>query len=134
MDETLRMMEDLTSALGVPGQEHEVREVMARYLAPLGEVVTDNLGSIVGVKTGRGVDSERAPRVLIAGHMDALAYRNGTLGARARERLRQSPEFDDLMLLRDLDTRGRQPGAVVCELSEALDYIRGLEQELESDG
>src|SRR5437868_1926165 len=68
------MMEDLTTALGVPGQEHEVREVMARYLAPLGEVMTDNLGSIVGVKTGRGVDQERATRVLVAGHMDEVGF------------------------------------------------------------
>jgi hypothetical protein len=64
---------------------------------------------------------------LIAHHMDAQAYRQGTLGARARGRLQQSEEFDDLMLLRELDARGRQPGALVCELSEALDYIRRLE-------
>ncbi len=46
---------------------------------------------------------------LIAHHMDALAYRDGTLGARARTRLQQSEDFDDLMLLRELDTRGRVP-------------------------
>ncbi|MFL5732591.1 MAG: M42 family metallopeptidase [Chloroflexia bacterium] len=68
------MMRDLTDALGVPGQEHEVRDVMARYLAPLGEVVTDNLGSIVGVKTGSGVQKEQAPRVLVAGHMDEVGF------------------------------------------------------------
>ncbi len=64
--------------------------------------------------------------------MDALAYRDGTLGARARARLRQSEEFDDLMLLRELDSRGRVPGAIVCELEEALEYIRALTDE--SDG
>jgi len=42
--------------------------------------------------------------------MDALAYVQGTLGARARLRLERSEEFDDVMLLRELDTRGRVPG------------------------
>ena len=64
--------------------------------------------------------------------MDAHAYLDGTLGARGRARLRQSEEFDDLMLLRALDRQGRQPGAVVRELAEALDYIRGMEGLYES--
>jgi putative aminopeptidase FrvX len=74
VEETLQMMKDLTEALGVPGQESQVREVMARYLSPLGEVLTDNLGSIVGVKSGRGVDRNNAPRVLVAGHMDEVGF------------------------------------------------------------
>jgi hypothetical protein len=69
---------------------------------------------------------------LIAHHMDAQAYRNGTLGARARSRLQQMEDFEDLMLLCDCDRRGRVPGEVVCELPEALDSIRELEQELDS--
>jgi len=64
---------------------------------------------------------------LIAHHMDALAYYNGSLGHRAKIRLRESEDFDDLMLLRELDTAGRRRGVQVCEVSEALDFIRGLE-------
>ena len=74
MDETLQMMKELTEAPGVPGQEGPVREVMARYLAPLGEILTDNLGSIVGVKSGRGVSKDDAPRILLAGHMDEVGF------------------------------------------------------------
>jgi hypothetical protein len=33
------------------------------------------------------------------------------------------------MLLRELDLRGRVRGAIVCELSEALDYIRNLDED-----
>ena len=33
------------------------------------------------------------------------------------------------MLLRELDSRGRVPGAIVCELAEALDFIRTLAEE-----
>ena len=70
---------------------------------------------------------------LIEHHMEAQAYREGTLGARARVRLQNSEWFDDLMLLGELDRRGRVRGAFVCELEEALDYIRELEDE-ESEG
>jgi predicted nucleotidyltransferase len=68
---------------------------------------------------------------LIEHHMDAQAYRDGTLGHRARERLQRHEEFDDLMLLSQLDRRGRVPGAVVCELNDALEYVRELEAGLE---
>lgn len=74
MDQTLQMMKELTEAPGVPGQEARVREVMSRYLAPLGEVITDNLGSIVGVKSGAGVNKDNAPRILLAGHMDEVGF------------------------------------------------------------
>jgi len=58
---------------------------------------------------------------------DAQAYRDGTLGHRARIRLQASEWFDDLLLLHELDRRGRVRGAFVCELDEALDYIRGMD-------
>src|SRR5437660_9387162 len=74
MDETLQRMKELTEAPGVPGHEAAVREVMARYLSPMGEILTDNLGSIVGVKTGSGVNKDDAPRVLVAGHMDEVGF------------------------------------------------------------
>ncbi len=72
MDETLRMMQELTEALGVPGQEDEVRGLMARYLAPYGELVRDNLGSIVARVAGP--DAGQGPRVLVAGHMDEVGF------------------------------------------------------------
>src|SRR5438105_11424676 len=74
MDQTLQMMKELTEAPGVPGQEGPVREVMARYLAPLGEIISDNLGSIVAYKSGQGVNPDNAPRVLLAGHMDEVGF------------------------------------------------------------
>jgi hypothetical protein len=79
-----------------------------------------------------GTISHRTAR-LIAHHMDAQAYRSGTLGGRARVRLQQLEDFDDLMLLSACDRQGRVSGASVCELSEALDAIRALADELESD-
>ena len=70
MDETLTMMRELTDAPGVPGQEDAVRRVMRRYLEPLAEVITDNLGSIAGRKVGRA----GGPKVLLAGHLDEIGF------------------------------------------------------------
>jgi hypothetical protein len=70
---------------------------------------------------------------LIDHHMDAQAYKDGTLGARARVRLQNSEWFEDLMLLNQLDRRGRMRGAVVCEPEEALEYIRELDQQNEDE-
>lgn len=70
MDATLQMMKELTDAPGVPGQEEPVRQVMRRYLEPLGEVLVDNLGGIVGRKVGL----EGGPRVLLAGHLDEIGF------------------------------------------------------------
>jgi len=58
------------------------------------------------------------------------AYHNNTLGHCAKIRLRESEDFDDLMLLRELDTAGRRRGVQVCDVSEALDFIRRLSESL----
>lgn len=65
-------------------------------------------------------------RFLIEHHMEALALADGTLGHRAAKRLRESPDFDDLMLLREIDSAGRQGGVLVPTIDEALATIRAL--------
>ncbi len=65
---------------------------------------------------------------LIGNHMLAQEYRAGTLGHRQRQRLEASDDFEDLMLLRELDNKGRVPGAVVGTVDEALEYLRELER------
>jgi HD domain len=74
-----------------------------------------------------GLLTERA-RFFIERHMDAHDYRTGKLGHRARRELASSPDFDDLMLLRQLDDAGRIPGAPVGTVDEALDYLKELER------
>jgi predicted HD phosphohydrolase len=75
-----------------------------------------------------GLITERTA-FLIAHHMDAQAYRAGTLGAKRTRQLRQSPDFDDLMLLRNLDDAGRVPGAEVGTVDEAIAYLKELERD-----
>ena len=77
-----------------------------------------------------GMITERTA-FLIAHHMDALELKRGTLGAKLKQELRGSEHFDDLMLLRDLDSAGRVPGARVGTIDEALDYLRELERDNE---
>jgi predicted nucleotidyltransferase len=72
-----------------------------------------------------GLITDRA-RFLIENHMLAQEYRAGTLGHRQRVRLESSPDFEDLMLLRELDDAGRVPGAIVGTVDEAIEYLREL--------
>jgi hypothetical protein len=59
--------------------------------------------------------------------MEMQAYKEGTLGARARVRLQNSEWFEDLSLLAELDRKGRVRGAGVSELEEVFDSIREME-------
>lgn len=72
-----------------------------------------------------GVVTERT-KFLIENHMLAQELRAGTLGHRQRTRLESSPDFEDLMLLRELDDKGRVPGAIVGTVDEAIEYLREL--------
>lgn len=59
-------------------------------------------------------------------HMEAHQIADGTIGFRARQRLRESPDFDELMLLQRCDHEGRVRGMPVMEVDEALDFLRDL--------
>ncbi len=102
--------------------------LLAALLHDVGKAIDPRDHVLAGLQALEGTITERT-ETLIALHMDALAYKDGTLGARARGRLARSEEFEDLMLLRELDSRGRVPGAVVCEVAEALAFIKVLAEE-----
>ena len=72
---------------------------------------------------------QRANRVADRASYGGSTLSRQHLGSAARIRLQNSEWFDDLMLLNELDRRGRVRGAIVCELEEAFDYIRELDQE-----
>ncbi len=68
VDATEQFLKAMTEVHGVPGYETEVRALLRGYLAPLGEVSQDNLGSLI-CRQGEG-----GPRVLLAGHMDEIGF------------------------------------------------------------
>ncbi len=111
-------------------RDYDEEFLLAALLHDVGKAIDPSDHVLAGIQALEGTITERT-ETLIAFHMDAHAYRDGTLGARARARLEQCEEFEDLMLLRELDKRGRQPGAVVGELDDALNHIRRLAEESE---
>lgn len=71
LDETLKMLKDLTDAKSVSGNEKEAREMMSHYIKDYAdELYTDNLGSLVAKKTG----VENGPKVMVAGHLDEVGF------------------------------------------------------------
>ncbi len=63
---------------------------------------------------------------LIEHHMEGHAAIEGTIGARARRRLEESEDFEELKLLARCDHRGRRRGVPASTLDEALEYLRDL--------
>jgi predicted nucleotidyltransferase len=102
--------------------------ILAALLHDVGKAIDPADHVLAGLQALEGALTPRA-EFLIEFHMDAHALREGTLGHRAACRLRESEDFEDLMLLRDLDDQGRRCGAIVCTLDEALEFLRKLSEE-----
>jgi hypothetical protein len=101
--------------------------LLAALLHDVGKAIDsdDHVGA--GLKALDGLITDRT-RFLIANHTDAQDYRTGELPAKRRDRLRASPDFDDVLLLSELDRAGRVPGAAVGTVDEAIQYLRELER------
>lgn len=70
--ETLQLFKTLTELPGAPGNERAVRQFMRQELEKYSdEIVQDCLGGIFGV---RYASEEVAPKILVAGHMDEVAF------------------------------------------------------------
>ncbi|OMP67487.1 M42 family metallopeptidase [Domibacillus epiphyticus] len=71
LDQTLRMLKELTDAKGIAGNEREVRGVMKKYIEPYADdVTTDGLGSLIAKKTGNA----NGPKIMVAGHLDEVGF------------------------------------------------------------
>jgi phage gp36-like protein len=99
----------------------------AALLHDIGKAIDTTDHVAAGLEALDGFITDRT-RWLIEHHMLAHQLADGTLGARARRRLEQSENYDDLVLLGHCDRAGRQPGVEAPELDEALDYLRELSQ------
>lgn len=101
--------------------------LLAALLHDIGKGIdpSDHVGAALSALDG--LLTERT-RFLIEHHMLAHDYKAGGLSQRLRRKLEASPDFDDLMLLRELDDQGRVPGAIVGTVDEALDFLKELER------
>ena len=103
--------------------------LLAALLHDVGKAIDPHDHAAAAAFALRGTLTERTVW-LIAHHRDLPGQRERAPGLRARGRRAESPEYlDDLELLRDLDDAGRVPGTPVGTIDQALDYLRGLEQE-----
>mgnify|MGYP005851040457 CR=1 FL=1 len=68
MDDTENLLQKLSEAHGVPGYEHEVRELIRGYLEPLGTIEQDRVGSLI-CRQG-----EQGRRLMLAAHMDEIGF------------------------------------------------------------
>ncbi len=102
--------------------------LLAALLHDVGKAIDPKQHEVAAVEALAGWITARTAW-LIEQHTAALALRAGKLGARARRRLEENEDYEELMLLAECDQAGRQPGAAAPELSEALAYIRQLAEE-----
>lgn len=68
MNSTEQLLKHLTEAQAVSGYEAPMRQVMRDYLTPLGDLSTDNTGSLICHQGGAG------PKVMLAAHMDEVGF------------------------------------------------------------
>jgi len=101
--------------------------LLAALLHDVGKGIdaSDHVGAAMQVLDG--LVTERTGW-LIENHMVAMEYVNGTLGHRQKKRLQENEDFEELLLLRECDTRGRNPSARVGTVDEALAYIQEVER------
>ncbi len=70
MDDTEKLLQEITDAFGTSGHENGAREIMARYLEQYSEIQYDRLGSLIGKKSG----SAESPKVAVVSHMDEIGF------------------------------------------------------------
>ncbi len=107
--------------------------LLAALLHDVGKGIDPHDHTDAGLAALEGTLSERTSW-LIEHHMHALAYKNGGLGKDERSILEQSEHFEDLMLLRDCDDRGREVGVETVTLEETIRYLRSLSDGSYLDG
>lgn len=99
----------------------------AALLHDIGKAIDPTAHEAAALEALEGFITQRTAW-LIEHHMLAHKLADGTLGARARRRLEQSENYEDLLLLGECDRAGRQPGVEAPELDEAIAYLRDLQQ------
>jgi predicted nucleotidyltransferase len=107
--------------------------LLAALLHDVGKGIDPADHTDAGLAALEGAVTERT-EWLIGHHMDALAYKDRSLDKESRTALEQSEHFEDLMLLRDCDDRGREVGIETTTLDEALQYLKSLADESYLDG
>lgn len=70
MDDRTLFLKEITEAFGPPGLEDDVAQILRRRTEGFCEVSRDNIGSFIARKQGTSAE----PKVMVAGHMDEVAF------------------------------------------------------------
>lgn len=63
----IKLLEKLSNAYGVSGNEHDVRKIIEKEIRPyVNKLTVDDLGNLIAVKKGKG------KKILLAAHMDEI--------------------------------------------------------------
>ncbi len=109
----------------VDEQPYDEEFLLAALLHDVGKGLDRDDHVQAGLEALEGHITERTAW-LIEHHMAAHAIRDHSIGHRYHQRLKESPDYEDLILLGECDRGGRVKGARVTEVEDALDYIRDL--------
>jgi hypothetical protein len=102
--------------------------LLAALLHDVGKAIDPSDHVAASLTALEGAIPERTAWLIKHQH-DAIGLRDGSLGPKAKLALGTTDEIEELLLFRALDEAGRVPGAPVRPLEEALEYLRGLENE-----
>lgn len=98
--------------------------LLAALLHDIGKGIDPSDHVQAGLEALEGAITDRT-RFLIEHHMEAQQYRAGKLSLRRRRHLESSEDFEDLMLLRELDSKGRVEAPTFAPLPRRLStYVR----------
>lgn len=102
--------------------------LLAALLHDVGKAIDrrDHIGA--GLAALDGFITDRT-RWLIEHHTEANQLAAGELGQRARHRLEENENFEELQLLSKCDRGGRQRSMQVHDLDEVIEYLRTLDAE-----
>lgn len=70
MDERTLFLKEITEAFGPPGLEDDVAQILRRRTEGFCQIGRDNIGSFIASKKGTSAE----PKVMVAGHMDEVAF------------------------------------------------------------
>lgn len=106
-------------------QPYDEEFLLAALLHDVGKGIDPSQHVESGLEALQGYITARTAW-LIEHHMLAHRIADGSIGARAHRRLREHPDYEDLLLLGECDRAGRAVGVQTSSLEEALQIIEDL--------
>ncbi len=132
------LLEKLSNARGVSGNEAEVREVLIAAIKDrVGEYRVDTLGNLIALKKAQGARparSRRTLKVMLAAHMDEVGLLIVHHESNGHLRFRKVGEIDDRVLLSKVVLIGKDkiPGVIGVKPIHLLKH-KEREQVIDSD-